>query len=63
MTSTTRLALIAGVLAFLLGLALGKDQGDAETARNTASAILLALGFPVLVVTVVPATVRKLRAR
>lgn len=63
MNSPTRLALIGGGLAFLLGLALGKDQGDAETVRNTASAILLTLGFLVVVVTVVLATVRKLRTR
>ncbi len=63
MNNPTRLALIAGAIAFLLGLALGKDQGDAETARNTASAILLTLGFLVVVVTVVLATVRKLRTR
>lgn len=54
-------SLLAGVLAFVVGLVLGKDQGDAETARNTISAILLTLGFIVVVVSLVVIGVKKVR--
>lgn len=57
------LSLLAGVVAFVVGLALGKDQGDAETTRNTLSAVLLTIGFVVVVVSLVLVAVKKVRQR
>ena len=44
-----RILLAVGAIAFVIGLVLGKDQGDAETTSNTISAILLTLGFLMVV--------------
>ena len=44
-----RILLAVGALAFVIGLVLGKDQGDAETTSNTISAILLTVGFLMVV--------------
>lgn len=56
-------SLLIGLVAFVVGLALGKDQGDAETTRNTFSAILLTIGFIVVVVSLVIVAVKKVRLR
>jgi len=44
-----RILLAVGALAFVIGLVLGKDQGDAETTSNTISAVLLTQGFLMVV--------------
>ena len=44
-----RILLAFGALAFVIGLVLGKDQGDAETTSNTISAVLLTQGFLMVV--------------
>ena len=60
---TNRILLIAGAIALVVGLAFGKDQGDAETTRNTISAMLLTLGFLVMVAGLAMTAVRALRTR
>lgn len=63
MPSAPIVSLLVGVLAFVAGLALGKDQGDAETTRNTFSAILLTIGFIIVVISLATLAVKKLRQR
>lgn len=63
MPSPPIVSLLIGLVAFVVGLALGKDQGDAETTRNTFSAILLTIGFIIVVVSLVIVAIRKARLR
>ena len=56
-------ARIVAVIGVVVGLVLGKDQGDAETARNTLSAILLTIGFLAVVGGLVAMAVGRFRRR
>lgn len=58
-----RLLLIAGAVAFVIGLVLGKGQGDAKTTSNTISAILLTIGFLMVAAGATVTAVRALRSR
>ncbi len=58
-----RILLAVGALAFVIGLVLGKDQGDAETTSNTISAVLLTLGFLMVVAGAIVTTIGTLRSR
>lgn len=55
--------LVAGAIAFVIGMVLGKDQGDAETTSNTVSAILLTFGFLMVVAGAILTAVRTVRSR
>jgi hypothetical protein len=61
--SPARIVAVIGIIAFMVGLVLGKDQGDAETARNTLSAILLTIGFLAVVGGLVAMAVGRFRRR
>ena len=61
--SPARIIAVIGVIAVVVGLVLGKDQGDAETARNTMSAILLTIGFLAVVGGLVAIAVGRFRQR
>lgn len=58
-----RILLAVGAIAFVVGLVLGKDQGDAETTSNTISAILLTVGFVLVLGGAVMTAVGAVRSR
>lgn len=58
-----RILLAVGAVAFVIGLVLGKGQGDAETTSNAISAILLTLGFLMVVGGAIVTAVGALRSR
>lgn len=58
-----RILLAVGAIAFVIGLVLGKDQGDAETTSNTISAILLTLGFLMVVAGAIVTAIGTVRSR
>jgi heme/copper-type cytochrome/quinol oxidase subunit 2 len=56
--------IVLGVIFFVVGGILGKDQtSDANTASNTASKIMLTVGFLLVVIGVIALVVRTFRAR
>ncbi|HEX2738772.1 MAG TPA: hypothetical protein VHP57_11635 [Acidimicrobiia bacterium] len=55
--------IIAAVLTFVIGLAIGGTQGGDKTVLNTISAILLTVGALAVVVTVGLEVVRRVRMR
>lgn len=56
--------IVLGLILFVIGGILGKGQSsDADTASNTASKILLAVGFLIVLIGLIALAVRTLRAR
>ena len=53
--------IIAAVVTFIVGLAIGGWQGDDETVLNTVSALLLTIGVVAFVASVVVELLRRRR--